>query len=303
MQKFFTNEVLEKIKLSETPPNIIEGFLTKEEVQKLIDFESNALHRFSDRKDGRKTGLGIDGEVAKNVQEWDPVIKNILVEKIESKIGTFDITSDEYPPHFFNTIFPVHMHADTGHDPNVTIGKQILLPLKVIPNNSIARTILFDRKWYGSAANFVAKNITATEAENNYVLPDINGKFIKFENIKIFYDDIKNKKGQQIETKGGIFEISEEFLDYVSSLIGKKRYNQTTNEHITNDTPFDKEQYQQHLTHIDYDALQSLKIDKIFTWKPGSALIWDRAKLHASNNYLVDGVKSKLGLAIFTNRK
>jgi len=32
-------------------------------------------------------------------------------------------------------------------------------------------------------------------------------------------------------------------------------------------------------------------------------LVWNRTNLHASSNYIKDGVKSKLGLAIFTIRK
>jgi len=303
MQQFFNDEILEKIKSTEASPEIVEDFLTNEEVKKLIDFESKASHRFVDRKDGRKTGLGMDGIIGKSIQEWDPVIKNILLEKIESKIGPFDVVADEYPPHFFRSIFPTSMHADTGHDPNARIGKQILIPLEITPNSSLAQTILFDRKWYGPASNFIAKNANPSEVENHHVVPDVNGKFIAFDDITIFYDDIKNKKGQNVEKNGGIFKISEEFLDYINSLIGKKRYNEMTNEHIINEESFDKKQYEKYLTHIDYNSLQSLKIDEIFNWKPCSALIWDRTTLHASNNYLIDGVKNKLGMAIFTIKK
>ena len=40
--------------------------------------------------------------------------------------------------------------------------------------------------------------------------------------IKIFYDEIKDLNGQNIEKNGGTFEISEEFQDYIKSLIGKE---------------------------------------------------------------------------------
>ena len=303
MESFFEKETLDKIKSFESPPKIIENFLSSKEVQRLINFEKNASSRFVDRKDGRKTGLGIDGVIGKSIQEWDSVIKDILVDKIEREIGSFDVVADEYPPHFFRSVFPTSMHADTGHDPNARIGKQILIPLEITPNSSFAQTILFDRKWYGPASNFIAKNANPSEAENHHVVPDVNGKFIAFDDVTIFYDDIKNKKGQSIEKNGGIFKISEEFLDYINSLIGKKRYNEMTNEHIINEESFDKKQYEKYLTHIDYNSLQSLKIDEIFNWKPCSALIWDRTTLHASNNYLIDGVKNKLGMAIFTIKK
>ena len=45
------------------------------------------------------------------------------------------------------------------------------------------------------------------------------------------------------------------------------------------------------------------EIEKVFDWNPGSVLVWNRTNLHSSSNYIKDGVKSKLGLAIFTVRK
>ena len=303
MQQFFNDECLKKIKSIESPPKIVQNFLTSDEVNELINFETTSPQRFAERRDARKTGIGINGETGKNIQDWDPRIRDILVEKIENEIGSFDVISDEYPPHFFRSVFPVAMHADTGHDPNTIIGKQILIPLEITPKDSKAETILFDRKWYGPAANFIAKNVNQSETENHYVIPDINGKFVKFDDIRLFFTEIEEKIGQKIEKNGGTFEITEDFIVEIKSLIGKKRYNLMTNEHIINDEPFDYEEYKKRLTHLDYDSLQSLKIQKIFTWKPGSALIWDRVTLHASNNYMVDGVKNKLGLAIFTIKK
>ena len=61
MKSFFEKTNLEKIKSLESAPEIVENFLSVEEVQKLIYFESNASNRFVDRRDGRKTGLGFDG--------------------------------------------------------------------------------------------------------------------------------------------------------------------------------------------------------------------------------------------------
>ena len=153
------------------------------------------------------------------------------------------------------------------------------------------------------ASNFISKNANPSEVENHHVIPDVNGKFISFSDIKIFYDDIKNLEGQSIERNGGIFKISKEFQEDVKALIGKKRYNAMTNDHITNNEIFDKKHYDEYLTHIDYNSLQSLKIETVFNWEPTSALIWDRTTLHASNNYLVDGVENKLGMAIFTVRR
>jgi len=299
---FFKENTLQIIKSLESPPKIIENFLSQNEVKELIDFEVNATEHFVVRPDGRKTGLGKNGAVAKTVEEWDPKIKEILRDKMEAELGSFQVAGDEYPPHFFRTVFPVSIHADTGRDPNCVIYKQILFPLEVVPSGS-AKTIIFDRNWYGSAANFVEKKYSELEAMNHHVIPDNKGRFISFENVEVFYNEIKDQSGKQIEKNGGTFNITPEFIDQIKSLIGKERYNVMTNEHIINDEPFDEESYEKLLSHIPYNYLKSLKIAKIFDWNPGSALVWNRTKLHTSNNYIKDGVKEKLGLAIFTIKK
>ena len=142
-----------------------------------------------------------------------------------------------------------------------------------------------------------------TEAEISDVIQMALSDHVSFNDIKIFYDEIKNLDGQSIERNGGIFKISKDFQEDIRALIGKKRYNAMTNDHIINNEIFDKKEYDKYLTHIDYNSLQSLKIETVFNWEPTSALIWNRTTLHASNNYLVDGVKNKLGMAIFTVRK
>ena len=37
------------------------------------------------------------------------------------------------PPHFFKTLHPTRLHADTGRDPSMCINKQIMIPLEVSP--------------------------------------------------------------------------------------------------------------------------------------------------------------------------
>jgi hypothetical protein len=300
--EFFKEDKLQLIKSLESPPKIIEEFLTKDEVRDLINFEINATERFVNREDGRKTGLGKNGTIAKKIEDWDPRIREILKDKIERELGSFSIADDEYPPHFFRTVFPVSLHADTGRDPNCVIYKQILLPLEIVPNGS-AKTIIFDRSWYGQAANFIDKNTSTSEVMNHHVIRDNNGNFIQFNDIASFYNEIKNDVGKQIKKNGGVFNITPNFVEKIKSLIGKERYNIMTNEHITNNESFDEEAYRKYLSHIPYEYLTSLKIKKIFDWQPGSAFIWNRTEIHASNNYMKDGVKEKLGLAIFTIKK
>lgn len=297
--EFFNDDLLDEIKSLESKPEIIEDFLSDEEVQQLVDFEIKSK-RFVERDDGTKTGLGVNGAPVKDINEWDPMIKEILVKKIEDEIGNFSINPTEFPPHYFSTKFPIKLHADTGHDPNAKIFKQILIPLKITPSSNPVYTIVFKRRWYGQATGFTSKKNLTKNLGNDYDILDSEGKFVPFNDIELFYNQIKNNLGQTIEKNGGVFIITQEFLLKIKTLLGQERYNLQSDKHILNEIPFDKEAYDKYLSHLDYDSLNSLEIDTIFKWKPGSAFIWDRNNLHTSSNYIKDNVQNKLGLAVFT---
>lgn len=300
MNGFFDNEILKKMKSLESSPKIIENFLTLDEVTELKEIEQNTIKKFVNRDDGTKTGFGIDGTPVKSPNEWHPRIREILLKKIEHQIGSFSIHPDEFPPHYLRTIYPIKLHADTGRDPNSVIYKQILIPLEVTPMNNPAYTIIFDRRWYGQASGFISKKYLPSQTSNHYEILDSNNKFIHFDDVSVFYDEVKYCVGKTVHKNDGIFKITKEFLIKLDLLINKERYNLQSNEHIINNTPFDKNLYGKYLSHLDYDSLQSLNIDTIFQWKPSSAIIWDRTKLHSSSNYFKDNVRSKLGMAIFT---
>ena len=296
---FFDNQILQKIKDLESPVRINQNVLSNDEIKKLIDFECNATERFANRDDARKTGLGKKGKTEMNPEKWDPLIKDILLDKIQNMIGNFSIADDEYPPHFFRTTFPLSIHADTGHDPSLLVYKQLLFPLESTPPKK-AKTIIFKNKWYGPAASFTPKNSKRNEFQ--YTILDDNGKFIVIDNIKEFYDEVKSSKSTSITKNNGVFTISEKLLKKIEELKNSNRYNMWTDQHISSEIPFDKEKYQTYLSHIPYETLYGLEIEKIFDWIPGSVLIWNRTNLHSSSNYMKDGVKTKLGLAIFTKR-
>ena len=300
MKRFFDKEVLAKIQSLESPVKIIDGFLSQQEVDELVNFELNAKERFANRDDARKTGLGKNGKLVNNPNDWDPKIKEIVLGKIEKEIGPFLVADDEYPPHFFRTYYPLSLHADTGRDPSSVIYKQILIPLEINPVNK-AKTIIFNNAWYGPAATFKPKNSSRTQTQ--YTILDDDGQFVVIDNIKSFYDEIKDSLGKQIVKDNKKFTVTKEFLGKLVSLLSSKRYNLWTSEHITDETPFNKENYDEYLSHLPYDLLDGLKIERVFDWKPGSALIWNRTKLHSSNNYLKERIQSKMGLAVFTIKK
>lgn len=64
----------------------------------------------------------------------------------------------------------------------------------------------------------------------------------------------------------------------------------------------DKSTWQQYLSHVPYEDLEGLEIDKIYKWKPCSAVIWDADQLHCADNFLARNIKTKLSILIMTNQ-
>ena len=102
--------------------------------------------------------------------------------------------------------------------------------------------------------------------------------------------------------EGSNFHISEKFKDYIKRLTEIKRYNLRTNKHIVNDRDFDKNLYKKYLTHQKYEDCKSLILDRAIETKIGSLIYWDRTRIHSSDNFIKNNVKSKTLLAFFTSK-
>lgn len=57
-----------------------------------------------------------------------------------------------------------------------------------------------------------------------------------------------------------------------------------------------------HLSHLKPNWLQGLSIETITEWRPGNVTVFDTVRLHSSNDFCRQGIKSKLGLSIFTEK-
>lgn len=55
-----------------------------------------------------------------------------------------------------------------------------------------------------------------------------------------------------------------------------------------------------YLSHLKSTWLTGLSFDVALPWTPGNALIFDSVRLHCASNFRTQGVKSKLGISIFT---
>jgi hypothetical protein len=64
-----------------------------------------------------------------------------------------------------------------------------------------------------------------------------------------------------------------------------------------------KDVKEKYLTHIRDNWLDQLTFNSAQEWKPGNAIIFDCARLHAASNFKKQGIKSKLGISIFTKLK
>lgn len=73
--------------------------------------------------------------------------------------------------------------------------------------------------------------------------------------------------------------------------------------HNLSSNPFDHNVYQEYLSHLKLNWLDGLSFNSAHTWQPGNAIVFDCVRLHAASNFIKQGIKSKLGISIFTQVK
>ena len=291
MKNFFSSSVLKKIKQNESDPLKIKNFLSQNEVQEILKYKSSLSKKMVDREESTKIPFDwSDSEILKN-------LKN----KIEEITGEFKVK--DFEPHFITTRFPLRLHADTGKDPNDIIFKNIVVPLEINYKNNVSKnkshTIIFKNKWYERSALFTTK----TKEDYDFIIKDYNNNFIDIVNIHDFKKEVeKTKKDQFLNYKKNKFFIDEKFKDYIDMLSKTKRYNLRTASHIVNDKDIDIKVYEKYMTHQPYDDCKSLEIDQAFSWEPGNLLVWDRVRIHCSDNFLKNGIDNKTCIALFSSK-
>ena len=297
MSILFENSVLKKIKENESGINEVNNFLSADECNNLVEYFNNlriksiGKSQYIEREESTKIFFKLD---------QSKEIKN-LKEKIEEHIGKFYV--NDFQPHLITSRYPLRLHVDTGKNPNDIIYKNVIIPLQIEydlnkSNYKPPNTIIFKNRWYNQSALFTK----FTDNDKDFIIKDKNSKFVDILNIDLFYEKIKTINNQIIEFEGSAFSINDQFKDYIQRLMQIKRYNLRTNNHITNETEFDRELYDKYLTHQPYEDCKSLEIDKIVETKIGSLIYWDRVRIHSSDNFMKNNVKSKTLLAFFTSK-
>lgn len=55
-----------------------------------------------------------------------------------------------------------------------------------------------------------------------------------------------------------------------------------------------------YLSHLKPEWVEGLTFDRALPWVPGNVLVFDSVRLHCASNFKQQGIKSKLGISIFT---
>jgi len=83
--------------------------------------------------------------------------------------------------------------------------------------------------------------------------------------------------------------IGEDMFHHINNVLAK-----ATSSIIT------EEIHSKYLTHCSLEMCEKLSLDVIFPWIAGDMLIFDRTKLHCSDNYVVNNLENKKGFVIWS---
>ena len=297
MTSFFNHNILEEIKKNESPPVQIENFLNSAECEYLINYFRN----LKNKSVGKSQYIERE-ESTKIFFELDQTLKiKKLYQKIQEIIGEFYV--NDFQPHIITSRYPLRLYVDTGKNPNDLIFKNVIIPLEVEydldkKNHNPPNTLIFKNTWYNQSALFT----NHTDNDKDFIIKDINGNFVDILNIDDFFKKIQKFNETKIEYNENIFKIDDNFKNYIERLTEIKRYNLRTNKHIINDRNFDQNLYEKYLSHQQYEDCKSLELDKAIETKVGSLIYWDRTRIHCSDNFIKNNVKSKTLLALFTSK-
>ena len=86
-----------------------------------------------------------------------------------------------------------------------------------------------------------------------------------------------------------------EVKEYYNSIV----YEYTQVQNLSTD-PFDQTLHMKYLSHLKPHWLKGLSFQSAQEWRPGNAIVFDAVRLHCSSNFVAQGIKSKLGISIFT---
>ncbi len=124
-----------------------------------------------------------------------------------------------------------------------------------------------------------------------------------FDFNKIIYKQLLiplTNEGETVIFKNRFYGCSTTFSIDPAELAAKG-YNKRSSEHLKlyENKPFDKKIHKEFLKHENIDNLKGLDVEKIYKWKLGDILVFDRTNLHCSSSNLI---KKKIGFTTSTKK-
>jgi hypothetical protein len=86
----------------------------------------------------------------------------------------------------------------------------------------------------------------------------------------------------------------------VPTYYNKQVYEYSQVDGVVDNMYFDESTRCSYLTHLKPKWLKGLTFWGTLNWKPGNALVFDSTRLHCASDFRQQGIKSKLGISIFT---
>lgn len=90
--------------------------------------------------------------------------------------------------------------------------------------------------------------------------------------------------------------------DDIPTYYNKQIYDYKDIDGLLEHNKINDECYLKYFTHLKREWLDGLSLHSVLPWTPGSCMIFDSVRLHCSSDFRKKGIKSKLGLSIFTKK-
>lgn len=88
----------------------------------------------------------------------------------------------------------------------------------------------------------------------------------------------------------------------IPTYYNKQIYDYSEVDGLLDHNPITEDVYQKYFTHLKPEWLEGLSLHSMLPWKPGSCMIFDSLQLHCASDFRKHGIKSKLGISIFTKK-
>ena len=193
---------LEKIKKSESPPQIIKDLYSKEEIKDFLKLYEDLPITVHNKKQNviKKRWL----------QGYNEKLEKLFYERLKEQIGDFkmDNLQDENGKDIYGLIqesyAPIGLHVDGGFELNSQIYKQSLIPLT--PKGS---TVIFKNRFYEESTSFTQDPEELKKKDLKYGQNKRSSEHLRLYGDKPFdkkihekylrHEDINNLKGLEVE--------------------------------------------------------------------------------------------------------